>query len=179
MSDADDSTPNAPIAGHSPLGDSTNVMPFRPCAWPRLTGRWGAPIVVVVGYDFSFKRPGRDARSEFRLAGEDMSLMREVMREAGAATEPDADQALRAEGFEPTDASVPMKKFLSNDDWHVTPEECRFIAERVAKAAERGVVSELLSYWSDAPPEEEVDRLVADWVDYNRRAADHGGYRVR
>jgi len=133
-----------------------------------------------MGYDFSFERAGKD--DSFRFNTGEMDLMRMIMLEAGAVVGRGFKQALTSDNldFKPSDASVPMKKFQSNSDWHVTTEECRLIAERVEKALAAGLVDELFSFYDDDREFlNSVRERVAPWADYNRRAADHGGYRVR
>jgi hypothetical protein len=70
-----------------------------------------------------------------------------------------------------------MSKFTSNSNWHVTPDECRSIASRLR--AGMPVIREVASFFDDAPPRAELERWVLSWVDFNERAVDHGGYRVR
>jgi hypothetical protein len=66
----------------------------------------------------------------------------------------------------PHPGRVPACKFGSNDNWLVWPEECKAIANGLDRwlAGRRGK-----GFDKDG---------VRLWVNYNRAAADHGGYRV-
>lgn len=60
-------------------------------------------------------------------------------------------------------------KFVSNQGFLVTPDECLVIAHGVERyASENESRSELDLEWSD----------VHFWASYNRVAANHGGYRI-
>jgi hypothetical protein len=63
-------------------------------------------------------------------------------------------------------------KFCSNDGWHVTPDECRLIADKLS----RNLGPDL---WADLDIEAEPAReALARWIDFNRLAAENGGFRV-
>jgi hypothetical protein len=71
-------------------------------------------------------------------------------------------------------------KFASSDGWHVTPDECRAIAEGLDEALAKRrtqLVRELRSRGYSRNKESVVD-LLEPWGQYNRVAADYGGYRV-
>ena len=86
---------------------------------------------------------------------------------------------MKLAGFEPPAESVAMEKFLSHGDWHVTPDESRFIASRLDAGIAQGVPEELLSFFDDAPPTEDVVSWLEEFAAFNGRAAEYGGYRVR
>ncbi|RST12607.1 hypothetical protein E2C00_01815 [Streptomyces sp. WAC05374] len=128
-----------------------------------------------MGYAFTFEQPASDG--SFGLNNWQMGFVREAMREAGAAAGQGLGQALRAPGLEPTDRTVAMDKFLSNSNWHVSAAEAEFIAARLRLAINEHVVSDLLSFFDDAP--EEAAQWVSDFADFNERSVAHDGYRVR
>ena len=82
----------------------------------------------------------------------------------------------------PLPGKVPAYKFGSNDNWFVSPEECGWIA---------AALDRLLADLDEDKAEELAERIgwdeggdalidwIADWNDYNRVAATHGGYHVR
>jgi hypothetical protein len=126
-----------------------------------------------MGFSFSFEQPGK-ANSAYSMNGSQMSMMLEVMRAA---------KAIREQGCDPNwtllPDGVPHAKFRSNDNHHVTPEECLVIATRLREGLADGTVSETFSFFDDAPPSKECRKWVHEWADYNERAAAAGGYRVR
>lgn len=138
-----------------------------------------------MGYDFSYAHIDPEDASQdgtpgafYRFNGSQMALVRDLMREAGACRD-DLPQALEAEGFEQTAESVDMKKFKSNDGWHVTPPECRFIATRLRAAIAERLPGEYLSFLDDVPPTKVVAEWLEEFAAYNARAAEVGGYKVR
>lgn len=137
----------------------------------------GAVPSRTMGYAFEMEPPGPPG--SYGLDIHRMNIVREILREVGAATEPGFEQALRMEGFEPSAESVSMKKFRSNDNWLVTPSECRFIATRLRRGIAERVPQELLLFYDDAPPASEVVSWLEAFASFNERAAEHGGYRVR
>ncbi len=75
---------------------------------------------------------------------------------------------------------VPAYKFRSNDGWLVVPEECQVIADGLdAALVERRneLLRGLRVRGYSRTPKTLADLLVW-WAQYNRMAADHGGYRV-
>ncbi|WP_460306411.1 hypothetical protein [Actinocorallia aurea] len=71
---------------------------------------------------------------------------------------------------------VEMHKFSSNDRWHVTPRECRVIAELLDGVKADHLVSEYLSYVDGAP-----DGLLGEvraLAEFSAGAADRGGFHV-
>ncbi|WP_344968787.1 hypothetical protein [Streptosporangium fragile] len=108
-----------------------------------------------------------------------MGYIRLIMLEAGAITAPGLEQALKVEGLEPNEQSVDMAKFQSNDGWHITAEEARFIASRLRLAVEHHVPGDTLSFLDDAPPTKDVVEWLEEFADFNERAAAHGGYLVK
>jgi hypothetical protein len=130
-----------------------------------------------MGYLFEFEK--RAAKGIYELNDWQMGLVREVLREVGAGSEPGVKQALAAKGFAPTSESVSMNKFKSNDNWHVTPLECRFIAKRLRRGIVESVHAELMLLYDDAPSDEEMGRWLDEFASFNERASEHGGYRVR
>jgi hypothetical protein len=131
--------------------------------------------VQPVGYAFETEQPAPGNSVGFN--NWQMSFLREIMREVGAADEAGFPQALRLTGFAPSDQSAPMEKFLSNGNWHVTEQEARFIADRLRAGIAEGVPQEVVSFFDDAP--NDVVVWVKEFADFNELAADRGGYRVR
>ena len=71
-------------------------------------------------------------------------------------------------------------KFATNDGWLITPGECRAIATGLAGALarrRRKLIRGLAARGYDRT-EESVARLLEPWAQYNRFAADQGGYRI-
>jgi hypothetical protein len=77
----------------------------------------------------------------------------------------------------PLPGKVPAYKFDGNDGWHVVPEECALIAVALEHllADLPGDLAERVD-WDDS--EDALIEWIEDWMDYNRVAASHGGYRV-
>jgi hypothetical protein len=128
-----------------------------------------------VGYSFELSTPGDGA--SYSLNDWQFGFVREALREVGAAVEAGYQQALETAGFEPSADSVDMLKFRSNSNWHVTAAEAAFVAGRLRAGLAAGVVSDLLSFFDDAPPEART--WVAEFAAFNERAAAGAGYRVR
>src|SRR5579884_3027487 len=79
-----------------------------------------------------------------------------------------------------TPGRVPAYKFRSNDGWLVHPDECRRIADGLDAALagrQAQVLRRLRARGYSRTPQTLADLLVW-WAQYNRVAADHGGYRV-
>ncbi|MFG2339518.1 hypothetical protein [Streptomyces yangpuensis] len=128
-----------------------------------------------MGYAFTFEQPAPG--DTFSLNNWQMGFVREAMREAGAAAGQGLQQVLRTPGLEPTGQTVDMEKFLSNSNWHVSGEEAGFIASCLRLAASKDVISDLMSFFDDAP--DEVEQWIEDFADFNERSVSHDGYRVR
>jgi hypothetical protein len=112
------------------------------------------------------------------------------------ATDLDAAEAARsATGGDPS--KVPGYKFESNEGWLVTPAECRSLAAGLRAALEgrgdalfpTGIVTDAVIEELTAslhlegqegfqPSIDEARESALAWIDYNERAAAHGGYRV-
>jgi hypothetical protein len=126
-----------------------------------------------MGFAFSFEQPGR-ANGKYSMNGGQMSMMVEIMRGV---------KAIREQGMDPNWSLLPdgvtHDKFRSNDNHHVTPEECLLIATRLREGLADGTIIDVLSAFDDAPPGKEARKWVNEWADYNERAAAAGGYRVR
>jgi hypothetical protein len=75
---------------------------------------------------------------------------------------------------------VPAYKFQSNDGWLVLPEECCVIADGLEAALNkrRAELVRGLRKLGYSRTKETVADLLVWWAQYNRVAADHGGYRV-
>ncbi len=71
-------------------------------------------------------------------------------------------------------------KFQSNDGWLVTPDECRVIADGLdaALAHRRDDLVRGLGERGYTRVSETAWDLLGWWAQYNRVAADHGGYRI-
>lgn len=74
----------------------------------------------------------------------------------------------------PEEGKVPIYKFGSNDGWVVTPEGCYMIAEAVSRYLdenpEYGLPTEIDSH--------EHRSFYKEWAEFNRKAAELGGYKV-
>src|SRR5437764_14279555 len=125
-----------------------------------------------MSYSFSFEQPGHPNDS-YAMNIFQMSIMRDVMREV---------KAFREQGFSPNWTILPdgvtHDLFSSNSNQLVTPDACRLIAERLRAGLADGTVFNTLSFFDDAPRGAEGEAWVAEWADYNERAANAGGYRV-
>jgi hypothetical protein len=65
------------------------------------------------------------------------------------------------------------KKFCSNDGWLITTAECNIIAGMLDLFVTK-------TTWNlDDEEEKDIRDWLKGWIDFNRRAAKHGGYRVR
>jgi hypothetical protein len=126
-----------------------------------------------MGYSFSFVRKGA-RNGNYSMNGSQMSIMVEVMRAVGA---------IREQGVDPDWTLLPVgvthDKFRSNDNHHVTPEECLLIAEKLRAGLADGTATTFLSFFDDAPRGAKGLAWVEEWADYNERAAAAGGYHVR
>ena len=106
-----------------------------------------------------------------------------------------AEVARIAIGADPS--KVPAYKFESNEGWLVTPAECRRLAAALRAAIDSrgdalfptGVVTDSVTEELAAsmgldpkdsfqPSLDEARESANAWIDYNERAAEHGGYRV-
>ena len=137
-----------------------------------------------MGYDFYRRDNLREPRSYsgdgcFRAANDTFALIYGVMSAFGIL-----DEVMQ--GPEPKGASeetralrsadpalVPAYKFLSNDGWIVTPEEC----DIVASALERGL-RETRAHLEPSPEEEGGLDFLDRFARFNRAAQKHGGYVV-
>lgn len=72
---------------------------------------------------------------------------------------------------------VPAYKYDANEGMHVVPEECALIADALERLLEDP--PEDLAERCDWDDEDALLEWIEDWMDYNRLAAKHGGYRVR
>lgn len=78
----------------------------------------------------------------------------------------------------PQPGKVPAFKFESNDGWIVTPDECRVIAAGMDRLLSSDLEVFLHLLKADGWNPEGVTELMWLWTDYNRIAAQFGGYRV-
>lgn len=103
-----------------------------------------------------------------------LSLLRELMREVGAMTEPGVERALGDGPALHADAAsaATFRHFLEQ---RITPAECRAIAERLREHLD--VVREVATFFDDAPRGSELLAWVNAWADFNALAAERGGYR--
>ena len=105
-----------------------------------------------------------------------MRTVREVLRELGVARD-NLPQALEAKGFAHTERSLDMKKLRSNDGWHITADECTFLAERVDAGIAQGLHA-LYASFNDEPTAEELAAWLSELAAFARGAAPRGGMRV-
>lgn len=78
----------------------------------------------------------------------------------------------------PVHGSVPAYKYLSNDHWRVSPFECRQVARAFSEMrAENADVANRLAEELDWKAEH-LTALATEWEQYNRVAAESGGYTV-
>ena len=73
---------------------------------------------------------------------------------------------------------VPAFKFQSNDGWFVTPDECRAIDNALRRAIEKNVEAVFDLLTADGSDRESAIECLRSWAEYNRLAANCGGYRV-
>ncbi|GAA0958795.1 hypothetical protein [Actinocorallia libanotica] len=112
-----------------------------------------------MGYAF---RCADDSGHNLSITGSEMVDVRETLRLAISL----------AEG----ESVIQMHKFESNDEWIVTPEECREIARLLGGREGEYIVSEYRNFVDGVS-----DGLlgnVRDLAELGARAADHGGIRV-
>ena len=71
-------------------------------------------------------------------------------------------------------------KFATSDGWLVTPAECRVVADglEVALSGQRTKLVRGLKARGYSRNRETIVDLLEPWAQYNRVAADYGGYRV-
>jgi len=104
----------------------------------------------------------RSLRAEMEVQG--MLDLREVEPTPGKGIPP-----IDFRAAEPV-TGMPIRKFCSNDDWLVHPEEIR---AALAKAKRERIVKE--QDW----PEAEANVFWGEWLDWLAKAAEYGGFRVR
>jgi hypothetical protein len=119
-------------------------------------------------YLFEPAKPGQAALADI-LAPHERSIVSKYLTRFEAATGKPAPPG-KALGY----------KFRSNDGWLVTPDECRVIADGldVALAERRDDLVRGLQDRGYSRTLDTVSDLLGWWAQYNRVAADHGGYRV-
>jgi hypothetical protein len=133
----------------------------------------GSPRLDL-GYAGTFEAVGGAA--SYTMTFRQLSLMRELMREVGALA--DSRERALTDG-PPTDAAAPpFEKFACVGSTFITPVECRVIATRLCAYFDE-VILEMASFFDDAPSTHEVRAWVDAWSDFNLRAAELGGYRLR
>jgi hypothetical protein len=132
-----------------------------------------------MGYSFTWDPPSDDAVSGCGFNGHQMNYVRMVMLEAGAIA---GDGFLAPPrplpGLEPSPMTLPARRFMYNDGEHITADEAGFIAARLRRAMELRVISELLSFFDDAPDTTEVQKWTEEFATFNERAAQRDGYYV-
>ena len=141
-----------------------------------------------MGYDFFFKKDG--PKGSIGATSRLIPLLREAMIKTGAAHRGDDPQATQTPGFAATSESVDLKKFLSNDGWHVSAEEAKFIASRLEQGLSEGLIGEIVAkhidrgrkaglsdfFVFDNPDEALI--CIREFVDFNLRAVEYDGYFV-
>jgi len=103
-----------------------------------------------------------------------LSILRELLREIGAAAEQGQTRAMQ-DGPPVDAAAVPIDKLLATSLGVVTPTECRVIAERLRAHVE--LACEVATLFDDAPSGHELRAWLAALGDFHEQAADRGGYR--
>jgi len=133
-------------------------------------------VSSAVGYSFV---PHGNVPVGCSFSSGQMTYVRMIMIEAGTVAGDGFVAALSYPGLETCADTVPTKKFLSNDGWHITAHEAAFIAARLRRAVELNVIAELLVFLDDRPDAVEVRDCVEEFAAFNERAAEQGGYYVR
>ena len=134
-----------------------------------------------MGYSFSLI-PGRHdvVRDGCNLTGHEMMYVRMILIEAGAIEDDKYMSPVSPKpGLERTPETFPASMFESNDGQYVDAERAAFVARRLRRAVELGVVSDMLSFLDDAPETEYVRAWVEEFAEFNELAARYGGYTVR
>ena len=132
-----------------------------------------------MGYAFTLERPHDDVAVPCAFNGDQMNYVRLVMIEAGAVAGGGFESPTRpAPGLEITEQTLPISLFLSNDGWHITPDQAAFVAGRLRRAVAGGVVSLLMDFLDDAPDRDDVLSWVEEFAAFNEGAAAQDGYFV-
>lgn len=112
----------------------------------------------------------------FAMNGKEMSIMRELMREVGAVSDPMTVRALSGPTAHPD--APPVARFEGNAGQLVHATECAVIAARLRE--HRSLAQDFASFFAgDWPTGAALDVWLARWIDFNEHAAAAGGYRVR
>ncbi|WP_030171759.1 hypothetical protein [Spirillospora albida] len=131
-----------------------------------------------MGYAFTLERPHDDTAVHCAFNGEQMNYVRLIMIEAGATAGDGFAAALGGPGLETCADTVPIDRFMSNDAWHITAREAEFIAGRLRRAVELGVIDDLLGFYDESPGTAAVRSWVEEFAAFNERAARQNGYHV-
>ena len=138
-----------------------------------------------MGFDFYRRDNLGDPRSYdddryFRSTAQAYPVLFRTIMSAGVLDENLHEPALEAAAFEafrtvrsPDPELVPAFKLASNSGYVVVPEECRLIADALARVARDTREQVALS-----PEEEGALDFIDRFARFNRGAADHGGYEV-
>jgi hypothetical protein len=111
----------------------------------------------------------------FTATNSGMSILRELMREVGAVSEPGRPRAM-TDGPPVAPLAAPLAKFVRPSPASVTPEECRVIASRLV--THLPIVREVATFFDDAPSGAELTAWVNAWAAFHARAAELGGHRL-
>jgi hypothetical protein len=131
-----------------------------------------------MGFAFTFDRPADGVAVGCAFNGYQMNHVRLVMIEAGAIAGDGFKAALRQPGLETAAETLPAKKFMSNNGWHIAAHEAAFIAARLRQATELGVIGDLRMFLDDRPSEAEWQGWVDEFATFNEQAAGRDGYYV-
>lgn len=136
-----------------------------------------------MGFDLEIVGLPAASGRDLRLGTTTMARMVDVLTAAGALYQPErldlyANGVSSGLAEELTTAArerrrVPAFKFLSNDGWLVSSEECLIIAEALEGYTPS---DDVLLKWNLTPTEART--WIGEFVTYNRKASKHGGYRV-
>jgi hypothetical protein len=130
-----------------------------------------------MGYTFTWDKPADDAVSGYALNNYQMNYVRLIMIESGAIAGDGLSSPEQPKpGLETSAETLPAKKFMSNDGWHITAPEAGFVAARLRRAVELDVVDDLLMFF-DHPPDD-LQVWVEEFAAFAERAAERNGFYV-
>jgi hypothetical protein len=131
-----------------------------------------------VGYAFTLQKPHDGVAVDCAFDSDQMTYVRLIMLESGAITGDGLEAALSRAGLEVSAETLPTSTFTSNSGQHVTADQAGFIAARLRRAVEAGIIGDLLGFYDDSPGTAAVRAWVEEFAEFNERAAQLDGYYV-
>jgi hypothetical protein len=134
-----------------------------------------------MGFGFTLEKPHDGVEVPCAFSLDQMHWVRMIMIEAGVVAGGGFEASLQVPGLETGADTVPIKKFMMVPDGggHITAHEAGFIAVRLRRATELGVIVNLLMFLDENPGASAVTEWVDEFAAFNERAAGQDGYYVR